>query len=265
MIGLSTYAFFWQHSDRASPALSLPEMLHRTRLMGASLFQICDYLPMLEYSDEQLNSLRICASELDMTLELGTRGILPAHLERFLHMADILGVKLVRSMLNAPGHQPTLAEAEILLKQSLPAYESSGVSIALETYEQVHSNDLIALVETLGSSALGICLDPANCVANLEKPTEVIDHCSPYVKDIHVKDFVFTRRGGWVGFTLEGSKLGEGLLDLDYMLDAVNPLQRGINLVIEHWLTWRDDISETTRVEDEWTWHNLTYLMQKTG
>lgn len=61
----------------------------------------------------------------------------------------------------------------------MPAYESAGVSLALETYEQLSSRDLVTLVEAVGSPNLGICLDPANCVAALEHPKAVIDRCAP--------------------------------------------------------------------------------------
>ena len=142
----------------------------------------------------------------------------------------------------------------------MPAYEASGVSLALETYEQLSSTDLVALVESVGSRRLGICLDPANCVANLEHPVAVIDRCAPYVANLHVKDFAFTRRGGWVGFTLEGVELGKGLLPYDYMIEKVDPEARGINQVVEHWLTWQEDYATTARLENAWNAHNLARM-----
>jgi sugar phosphate isomerase/epimerase len=260
MLGLSTYAFFWQHSERAPQALDLPAMLRRTRDFGADVFQICDYAPILGYSDAQLRDLRSLAGELGIVLELGTKGIAAEHLENFLRLATTLDVKVVRSMVNTPDHRPSLAEAERLLRQSLPAYAAAGVKIALETYEQLSSRDLVALVEAVGSTSLGICLDPANCVAALENPIAVIDRCAPYVANLHVKDFSFTRRGGWVGFTLEGTELGTGLLDYDHMMATVQPEARGINCVIEHWLTWRENFEETRRLENLWNANNLAYM-----
>lgn len=257
MIGLSTYAFFWQISDRAPKPLDLRELLAKTRALDARVFQICDYLPLHGYSEAQLCDVKKRADELGVTLELGTKGIKPEHLANYLRMADLLGAKVIRSMVTAPDHRPSLAEAEALLKLSMPSCEASGVTIALETYEQLTSTDLVALVESVGSKSLGICLDPANCVANLEHPIAVIDRCAPYVANLHVKDFAFTRRGGWVGFTLEGAPLGKGLLPYEYMIEKVNPEARGINQVVEHWLTWQDDFDTTSRIENEWNAHNL--------
>ena len=263
MIGLGTYSFFWQHSTLAANPLTLADMLQRTRDQGVDLFQICDYAPILGYSAAQLRELRTIADDLGVQLELGTRGVLSDHLASFLGMAETLGATVVRSMINTAEHQPSLAEAESLLRTALPAYEAAGVTVALETYEQVRSTDLVSLVEAVGSPSLGICLDPANSVAALENPIDVIDRCAPYVANIHSKDFAFTRRGGWVGFTLEGAPLGTGLLDYDYLLEKVRPAERGINQIVEHWLPLGDTIEATIALENTWNTSNLQYLRSK--
>jgi len=263
MIGLSTYAFFWQHSSLAEHPLTLADMLQLTRDEGVGVFQICDYAPLLGYTAAELRDLRVLADDLGIRLELGTRGVLSDHLARFLGLAETLGATMVRSMINTAEHQPSLAEAESLLRVALPAFEAAGVTVALETYEQVQSRDLVSLIESVGSANLGICLDPANSVAALESPREVIDRCAPYVANIHVKDFAFTRRGGWVGFTLEGAPLGTGLLDYDYLLEAVAPDERGINQIIEHWLPLGETIEDTIALENTWNTSNLQYLRSK--
>jgi sugar phosphate isomerase/epimerase len=263
VIGLSTYAFFWQHSERAPEPLTLADMLRRTRELGVDLFQICDYLPLLAFSAAELRDTKSLADELGITLELGTRGVQVEHLATFAGLAETLGASTVRSMLNTVDHRPTAAEAEELLRIVLPAYERAGLTLALETYEQVSSTDLVSIVEAVGSDALGICLDPANSVAALEHPRDVVERTAPYVRNIHVKDFAFSRRGGWVGFTLEGVPLGEGLLDYDHLIDTVRPEERGVNQVIEHWLTWRGSYDETARLENEWNIHNIAYLRSK--
>jgi sugar phosphate isomerase/epimerase len=263
MIGLSTYSFFWQHSAEAPEPLDLAAMLRRTRELDVDLFQICDYLPLLGYSVAELRDLRSLADDLGLTLELGTRGISVDHLATFLSLSETLDVSLVRSMVNTAEHRPSLTEAETLLRASAASYDAAGVTLALETYEQVSSADLGALVEAVDSDALGICLDPANSVAALELPRDVVERTAPFVRNIHVKDFAFTRRDGWVGFTLEGAELGTGLLDYDHLVSTVQPQARGINQVIEHWLVWQGSFEETSRVENLWNSRNIAYLRSK--
>jgi sugar phosphate isomerase/epimerase len=259
-IGLSTYAFFWRTSERVAAPLSLHDMLKQTAELGGEVLQICDYPPVESLDAAQLADIRYTATDLGLELEVGTRGVQPAHLHRYLDICGQLGATLLRSMLHTATHKPTTNEAVVLLKEAMPAFESQGVTIALETYEQVSTTDLVRVIEGVGSAALGVCLDPANCVAGLELPHDVVEHTAPYVKNMHIKDFAFTRQAGWVGFNLAGCPLGEGLLDYDEMIAVVDPAARRINQIVEHWLPWQDDAETTCLIETQWTQHSVNYL-----
>jgi 3-oxoisoapionate decarboxylase len=262
-IGLSTYSFFWRTSTKVVAPLSLHDMIKQTGELGCTVLQICDYPPVETLTPSELLDIHDAAADLGIEIELGTRGIDPAHLYRYLDIAEPLGVTLVRSMLHTATHKPTTEDAIGLLKEAMPAFENHGVSVALETYEQVRTSDLVQVVEAVGSDALGICLDPANCVAGLELPHDVVDRTAPYVKNMHIKDFAFTRQAGWVGFTLAGCPLGEGLLDYDEMVTVVDPASRGANQIVEHWLPWQDDAVTTCLTEAQWTQHSVDYLRSK--
>jgi sugar phosphate isomerase/epimerase len=262
MIGFGTYTFFWEGSELAPERLSVIGMIERTAEAGVELFQICDDVRIESMSDDELRRVADAARERGVALELGTKGIAVAHLERFLHIATVLGATLLRSMVTSGDDRPSAEEAEARLRQVLPAFEAAGVTIALETYEQLSSRELVDLVTTVDHPNLGICLDPANTVARLEHPADVIERTLPHVRNLHVKDFRFTRRGGWVGFTLEGAPLGTGLLDYPALAAAVRPDERGVNQIIEHWLPLGDSITETIELERTWTAHNLQYLRE---
>ncbi len=260
MIGLGTYAYFWQHSDRAPDPLSLIGAFEDTRAQGVDLFQICDYAPLDSMSDAELRSAASAARDLGLTIELGTKGILPEHLSRYLAFAEIFEARLVRGMLYGPDSRPGLAEAETWLRSSIRAYESAGVTLALETYEQVATADLLGVVERVGSAHLGICLDPANVVARLENPKACVELVAAATRNVHVKDFAFARQPGWVGFTYSGAAMGAGLHDYAHLLATVHPRERGINEIVEHWLPWQDDAQTTIRTEREWTRITLEHL-----
>jgi sugar phosphate isomerase/epimerase len=260
MIGLGTYAYFWQHSDRAPEPLSLIGAFEDTRAQGVDLFQICDYAPLEQMSDSELGDAAAAARDLGLTIELGTKGIVPEHLTRFLALADIFDAHLVRSMLYGHDSRPSLGEAESWLRHALPAYEAAGVTLALETYEQLATSDLVGVIERVGSASLGICLDPANVVARLESPRTCIEQAAALTKNVHVKDFAFARQPGWVGFTYSGAPMGSGLHDYAHLLTSVRPRERGINEIVEHWLPWQDDPATTIRTEREWTRATLEHL-----
>jgi sugar phosphate isomerase/epimerase len=262
-LGLSTYAFFWQWHDTATSPLSLSDMIEKTAGWDVKLFQICDYPALDSYDNAGLAKLQRHAESCGVTLELGTRGVTPSHLLHYVHIAKLLGARLVRSMINTADHRPTPEEAVRMLGQSTPAYEQAGVTLALETYEQVPVRDLVGIVDAVDSPNLGICLDPANCVAALEHPRDTVELTAPRVANVHVKDFAFTRQAGWVGFSLVGAPLGNGLLDYDHLAQTVQPDRRGISQVVEHWLPWQGDSLTTVNTEDQWTLHNLDYLRSK--
>jgi sugar phosphate isomerase/epimerase len=260
MIGLGTYAFFWQHSARAAEPLSLRGAFEATRAMDIDLFQICDFAPLDEMTGAEVAEAAAAARDLGLTIQLGTKGIEPRHLARYLRLADAFDARLVRSMLYGPGSRPTLAEAETQLREALPAYEAAGVTLALETYEQVATADLVGLVESFASPQLGICLDPANVVARLELPRTCVELTAGVVANVHVKDFAFDRQPGWVGFTYSGARMGEGLHDYPHLLERVRPRERGIDEIVEHWLPWQGDAETTIRTEREWTRATVQYL-----
>ena len=265
MIGLGTYAFFWQHSERIRDhglePLTLIGAFEATRQLDVDLFQICDYAPLETMSDAELCDAAAAARDLGLTIELGTKGVEPDRLARFLDIAQVFDAQLVRGMVvGAHGRRPSLARAEARLRAALPAYEAAGVTLALETYEQVATADLVGLVERVGSPRLGICLDPANVVARLEQPRECVERTAPHVRNVHVKDFAFARQDGWVGFTYSGAPMGTGLHDYPHLLDAVRPDERGINQIVEHWLPWQGDPEITITTEREWTRTTLEYL-----
>jgi sugar phosphate isomerase/epimerase len=260
VIGLGTYAFFWQHSDRLDEPLSLRGAFEATRALDVDLFQICDYAPLERMTDVQVRDAAAAARDLGLTIELGTKGIPAPHLERFLGLAEAFNARLVRSMLYGPESRPTLVKAEAHLREALPAYEAAGVTLALETYEQVATDDLAALVESFGSPNLGVCLDPGNVVARLERPRDCVERTAPLVVNVHAKDFAFARQPGWVGFTYGGAPMGTGLHDYAHLLETVRPVERGINEIVEHWLPWQGDPETTVRAEREWTRTTVDYL-----
>lgn len=260
MIGLGSYAFFWRQSDRVDEPLSLRGAFEATRELDVELFQICDYGPLESMGDAEIRDAAASARDLGLTVELGTKGIQPAHLSRFLELAALFDAALVRSMLYGPDSRPTLPEAEGRLRDVLPAYEASGVTLALETYEQVPTADLVRIVETIGSAQLGICLDPGNVVARLERPRECVEATAGYVVAVHAKDFAFARQDGWVGFTYSGAPMGTGLHDYPHLRETVRPAERGINEVVEHWLPWQGDAETTIRAERDWTRTAVEYL-----
>lgn len=260
MIGLSSYAFQWRSAEGAPERLDLRGMIDETADLGVGLFQICDQPQIEAMSNDELAALFSHASSRNVGLELGTRGIAVSHLMRYLDLAERLEVRFIRSMLHVPEHRPGREEAVELLRDAIPRFVERGVTLGLETYEQVATAELVAIVEAVDSPNLGVCLDPANSVARLEMPHEVISRTAKKVVNVHVKDFHFTRAEGWVGFSLVGCPLGTGLLPYGEMIDAVHPGENDVSLIVEHWVPPSATLEETCRTERDWTEHSVEFM-----
>lgn len=89
-----------------------------------------------------------------------------------------------------------------------------------------------------GENSVFLCVTVVPCGAP-ERQHAVGARGAARVINRHVKDFAFSRRDGWVGFTVAGAPLGAGLLDYDGTAAAIRPRERGINQIIEHWLPCR--------------------------
>lgn len=260
MIGLGTYAFLWQQSERVPAPLSLIGAFEATRDLGIELFQICDFAPLDAMNDAAVRDAARAARELGLTIQLGTKGIVPEHLSRYLRLAEAFDARLVRSMVHGPDSRPSAAAAQTWLRSVMRDIEAAGITLALETYEQVATVDLLSLIDAVGSPNLGVCLDPANVVARLELPHECVEATASVVKNVHVKDFAFARQAGWVGFAYSGAPMGDGLHDYPHLLEVVRPRERGIDEIVEHWLPWQGDPETTVRTEREWTLRTIEYL-----
>ena len=55
--------------------------------------------------------------------------------------------------------RPTVDEAVQELRAAVRLYAKYDVTLALETYEQVSTADLLTIVEAVGDPHLGICLE----------------------------------------------------------------------------------------------------------
>lgn len=251
-IGIGSYALFWEVHDHPQP-LRVEAMIDRAAELDCRVFEICDDPRIEAYDDAGLAALRQRAEQSGVRLQLGTRGIAVEHLARYTKLASALGATVRRSMVERSDADRGIDHIVALLRTSLPALQTAGITLALETYEQIPTSTLINAIEQLDSPHVGICLDPANVVAALELPNDVIDAAAKHTVDLHVKDFAFARQEGWVGFVCSGARMGDGQLDLQRELRAVYADGRAPAAIVEHWLPWQGDSASTVSLERDWT------------
>lgn len=124
-----------------------------------------------------------------------------------------------------------LEATERLLRILAPIARDLGVHINLETHEEITSFELVRLVEAVGPDAIGITFDTANVVQRAEHPTWAAQRVAPYVRQTHLKDTSLFLASD--GFLHQMRPVGEGVLDLERILQILFEARPGLHLSLE--------------------------------
>jgi len=259
-LGLSTYTLTWSIGVPGYPSHADPvdaiELVRITRQAGLGLLQIADNLPLHAFSDQELAHLRDAARENDVQIEVGTRGTDPAHLLDYLRIARRLGAKLCRTLITQPG----IHTAREHLQAVLPSFQEAGVVIGIENHGLHTTRQLVDLFTELDNPYVGCCMDTVNSFSALNSPDEVIRDLTPYLVNLHIKDFEITRVDHQMGFVVLGQPAGYGKLNIPELVARIERLQRNPTAILELWTPYTRTIEETVRLEREWLEKSLAYL-----
>jgi hypothetical protein len=80
-----------------------------------------------------------------------------------------------------------------------------------------------------------------------------------------MKDFEIVRTNGQMGFTVRGTALGNGRLDVPAVIAAVGGSSREITAVIELWTPRQVTYSATVELEDNWASESVAFLRKSIG
>ncbi len=263
-LGIGSYSYAWAIGVAGYPAPSPPmnysAFLQRSAELGVKLVQIADNLPLHTLKSPELDALFTAAQQLDLAIEVGTRGIQPDHLRRYLHIAQRCQSSILRVVIDTEEHHPEPPEIVSIIKDILPEYEQAGITLALENHDRFPAKTLAWIIDALASPYVGICLDTVNSFGALEGPMVVVDTLGPYVVNLHVKDFVMRRADHNMGFMLTGTPAGAGMLDVAWLLGRLNEFGRDYNAILELWPPPEADITQTISKEDAWVVASIDYL-----
>jgi sugar phosphate isomerase/epimerase len=261
--GLSSYTWPWavgREGYQPKHALNALDLVEKALKYGVSVLQLADAPHLHLMSCNELERLARKAEKHALTLEVGTRGIDPDHLLRYLDIAKQLKSRIVRTI--------TLQideKAEAQIREVLPAFETANVAIALENHDEHSSKELSAFLERIGSPLVGVCLDTVNSFAALEPPETVVRQLAPYTLNLHVKDFDVVRFGHELGFSIVGRPAGRGRLDIAWIAGHLKERGRDPNAILELWTPFTDTLEKTIALEEEWTEQSITYLRSVLG
>jgi sugar phosphate isomerase/epimerase len=264
-LGLGSYACAW--AIGGVPGYPAPErplgavgLIECAAQLEVRLVQIADNIPLERCSGTALKSIRSAARENGITLELGTRGIAPAHLARLIDLCAFFESRLLRVAVDTDKHQPSPGEVVSLVHEALGKLRAAGVTLAIENHDRFTASTLADIVKQTADPLVGVCLDTVNSFGALEGPEVVINTLAPYVVNVHVKDFAVRRASHQMGFEITGALAGEGQLDIPALVRQLQVGRRHPNLILELWPPPESDYSATVSKEEQWRQSSIHYL-----
>ena len=123
------------------------------------------------------------------------------------------------------GIQPRIDEAVRVLKSSKTLAIDAGLTFGFENHAaDLRSDELLALINEVGTEVCGVMLDPGNGLWAMEDPMVHLQALAPHVVCNSLRDYMIWESKD--GATFQWTSLGEGLMDVPTYtktLARVNP------------------------------------------
>ncbi len=201
------------------------------KLKTDSLF-ITDFGPFEKTDDASLADLRKRAADKGIQLWLGSWSICPTsksfkkdwgtaeeHLALGIRMAKALGSPVFRVILGNSADRLTdggidarIADTVKVLKSQRSKALDAGVKIAVENHAgDLHSLELVRLIEAAGRDFVGANMDSGNAVWTLEDPLQNLENLGAYALATSLRDSAAWESEN--GVTVQWTGMGEGQVD----------------------------------------------------
>ena len=263
-VGLSTFTYTWAIGvPGAQPHAPLGPLgvLDRAVEAGVGVVQFADNLPLHAVSDNTLRDIHRESVREGIAIEVGTRGIGP-HIQDYAKLATELGSPFVRVVLDRTADHPSPSEAIARLRSFERFFRDRSLMLAIENHDRFTARELLKVVDSLGDW-VGICLDTVNSMGCLEGPSVVIPELAPRAINVHLKDFVVRRHPHQMGFEIEGTPAGDGMLDLEYLLETLATRSPARTVILELWTPPEGDVEQTIAKEQQWAERSISNLRKQ--
>jgi len=240
-IGLAVYGTtFAMGIDPASkrPTITPKQLLNKAKSLGLEGVE----LPASLMKGEDATSIANYAQEQSLFITLETEGYDPNKLATAINLGVELDAKTIRTIVGGAklggdrrplaGHwQSFLHEILAGMKEATTIAEQAGVNLALENHQDLTSEELLWLCESINSPRFGITLDTGSTLATAEEPVAFTRRIAPYVKNVHVKDYQIYMYDE--GYRLVRCPLGQGVVNFPTLFEIFSESCPQVTMSIE--------------------------------
>ena len=284
--GLGSYAFRWAVSHPELPEgerMGIHTFIDEASGLGAGKVQICDNLPVARLSEGEVAELKSYANGKGIGMEIGMKGCQPDQVNDMIRLCASLEVSILRIVLGpVRGSAGTIDDYRRLLGEPVKLAAGEGVVLAVENHFELSPFDLAELVEGFGSPHLKVCLDAVNSAKFLSGYKETCRLLAPFAVSAHIKDVTLNRFGELLphaerydlsetaeseivenfptGFYISGCPLGEGVVDLPWMINELKQQGQNPDLFVESWMDPMPSLQDTLEAEKHMVNHDFKEL-----
>lgn len=262
-LGISSYSYTWAVGVPGSipPApLTAKQLIDKASALKVSSVQFADNLPLETQSEEQLEELYRYASGKSISLEMGGRGLLPEHTLECLRAAEILKSPILRMVIDQKDFEPSVPEIINIIKNILPEFRKRNIKLAIENHDRLKAVEFEEIIQKSGNDFVGICLDSVNSMGAGEGFETVSEILLPYTFNLHLKDFSIRRVSHKMGFVIEGTPAGKGMLNIPSLLKKLNGIGKCRSAILELWTPFQENLNETIELEERWAKESINFL-----
>lgn len=226
------------HPDSPRPRIRPADVIEQA--VGAGLEGV--ELPVSIVTDNDVAATAELAREHGMFVTVAASGYDADRLAAAIGLAERLGAETVRTVVGGAkigGDRRPLAGRwrefldQVLagLRTAVARAEAVGVDLAVENHQDLSSEELCWLCESIDSQRLGVTLDTGNPLATAEEPLGFVRRVAPFVKNVHLKDY-------WIylseeGFRLVRCPLGQGITNFRGIVQILSESRADITMSLE--------------------------------
>jgi len=255
MLGANGYCFrlFLAQLEREKKfPLDVIGLLEKAKSVGLDGVQITS---LGSFEEEKLRAIRQKADELGMYLEAANGSPTQPMFEKWVKAAAVMGCEAIRTFLGWPPRTEeslkTLEEVRAFVEKSkkdLVETEKLGrkykMRIGVENHMDLTADEMVEIMEEVGSEYLGICFDTANCLWTAEDQVETAEKLAQYTNMVHLKDLRITSTAE--GYVLDNVPLGQGhITQLPKIIGILKKGKPGLNC-------WSIELITGQRIKSRW-------------
>ncbi|HEV2661606.1 MAG TPA: sugar phosphate isomerase/epimerase [Ktedonobacteraceae bacterium] len=240
-IGLDVYGTMFSmglYPASGRPTISVQQLMEQA--LAAHLQGV--EIPVSLLKGEDIPTVARSARERGLFVTVAASGYAAGPLNEAILLAAQLGSETVRTMVGgakiggdrrplAGRWQPFLQEVLSNLKEATATAEKAGVNLAVENHQDLASEELLWLCESIGSTRFGINLDTGNPLATAEEPLDYFRRVAPHLKNVHLKDYAIYLSEE--GYRLVRCPLGQGVIDFPALFKILAASCPDITMSIE--------------------------------